>query len=65
MTCLDVADYLGLTIEMVSRTMTKLTTNGVLMAAGRHCVRIMKHATLVQISGDEAEYVATNAAWSV
>ncbi|WP_281034181.1 helix-turn-helix domain-containing protein [Rhizobium ruizarguesonis] len=62
MTRLDMADYLGLTIETVSRTMTKLTTKGVLMAAGRHCVRIMKYATLVQLSGDDAEYVATNAA---
>lgn len=26
------------------------------MAAGRHCVRIMKYATLVQLSGDDDEY---------
>ncbi|MGO7092908.1 Crp/Fnr family transcriptional regulator [Rhizobium leguminosarum] len=56
MTRLDMADYLGLTIETVSRTMTKLTNKGVLMAAGRHCVRIMKYATLVQLSGDHDEY---------
>jgi CRP/FNR family transcriptional regulator len=56
MTRLDIADYLGLTIETVSRTMTKLTNKGILVSAGRHFVRIMKYGMLVQLSGDEDEY---------
>ncbi|MGY5812141.1 Crp/Fnr family transcriptional regulator [Rhizobium sp. LEGMi198b] len=53
MTRLDIADYLGLTIETVSRTMTKLANKGILVSAGRHCVRIMKYGMLVQLSGDD------------
>lgn len=56
MTRLDIADYLGLTIETVSRTMTKLTNKGILVSAGRHCVRIIKYGTLLQFSGDDDEY---------
>ncbi|MGO7164984.1 helix-turn-helix domain-containing protein, partial [Rhizobium johnstonii] len=48
--------WIGLTIETVSRMMTKLANKGILVSAGRHCVRIMKYATLVQLSGDDDEY---------
>ncbi|MBW9062326.1 helix-turn-helix domain-containing protein [Rhizobium herbae] len=52
MTRLDIADYLGLTIETVSRTMTKLTNRGVIVAAGRHSVVIVKPVTLASLAGE-------------
>lgn len=56
MTRLDIADYLGLTIETVSRTMTKLMSKGILVNAGRHSVKIMKPSVLAQLAGDGDEY---------
>jgi CRP/FNR family transcriptional regulator len=56
MTRLDIADYLGLTIETVSRTMTKLAGKGILACSGRHAVRILKQGALAQLSGDDDEY---------
>lgn len=56
MTRLDMADYLGLTIETVSRTITKLTGKGVLSSAGRHSLRIAKPSALAQLAGDGDEY---------
>lgn len=55
MTRQDIADYLGLTIETVSRTMTKLTSKGVVAACGRHAVRIQRRALLAQLAGDGDE----------
>ncbi|MEZ2128182.1 MULTISPECIES: helix-turn-helix domain-containing protein [unclassified Sinorhizobium] len=56
MTRLDIADYLGLTIETVSRTMTKLANKGIVASSGRHTVRILKQGALAQLSGDDDEY---------
>ncbi|PWE55471.1 Crp/Fnr family transcriptional regulator [Metarhizobium album] len=56
MTRLDVADYLGLTIETVSRTLTKLANKGILSISGRHVVRIIRQAALAQLCGDDDEY---------
>jgi CRP/FNR family transcriptional regulator len=56
MTRLDIADYLGLTIETVSRTMTKLANKGVLAASGRHAVKILRRALLAQLAGDGDEW---------
>lgn len=56
MTRLDMGDYLGLTIETVSRTITKLTSKGVLSPAGRHSLRIIKPEMLAQLAGDGDEY---------
>lgn len=56
MTRLDVADYLGLTIETVSRTLTKLVNKGILAVSGRHVVRIIRQAGLAQLCGDDDEY---------
>ncbi|WP_064713629.1 helix-turn-helix domain-containing protein [Rhizobium bangladeshense] len=70
MTRLDIADYLGLTIETVSRTMTKLANKGVVAPAGRHSVRIVKRSALVLLAGNDDEYVdnmvefASYARWS-
>src|SRR5271163_1230512 len=38
----DMADYLGLTIETVSRMMTSLTRRGLIVAGGRHTVTLRK-----------------------
>ncbi|HEX2146712.1 MAG TPA: helix-turn-helix domain-containing protein [Pseudorhizobium sp.] len=56
MTRLDIADYLGLTIETVSRTMTKLINKGVLTASGRHAVKILRRGLLAQLAGDGDEW---------
>lgn len=56
MTRLDIADYLGLTIETVSRTMTKLSSKGVVAITCRHSVKILKRAMLAQLAGDGDEY---------
>lgn len=55
MTRLDIADYLGLTIETVSRTMTKLANKGVLASCGRHAVKILRRGMLAQLAGDGDE----------
>jgi CRP/FNR family transcriptional regulator len=65
MTRLDIADYLGLTIETVSRTMTKLVNKGVLRPSGRHAVEILRRGLLAQLAGDgdecEIDWRMTNA----
>jgi CRP/FNR family transcriptional regulator, anaerobic regulatory protein len=55
MTRLDMADYLGLTIETVSRTMTSLAVRGVIAADGRHAVVVHKMAKLVALAGETEE----------
>ncbi len=55
MSRLDIADYLGLTIETVSRTITKLANRGVLAPVGRHEIRILQPRRLAQLSGDGRE----------
>ncbi|CAD7034161.1 Crp/Fnr family transcriptional regulator [Pseudorhizobium endolithicum] len=55
MTRLDIADYLGLTIETVSRTMTKLSSKGVISTSGRHSVKVLKRGLLAQLAGDGDE----------
>lgn len=57
MTRLDIADYLGLTIETVSRTMTKLASKGVVSTCGRHAVKIQRKGLLAQLAGDGEEGV--------
>jgi CRP/FNR family transcriptional regulator len=55
MTRLDMADYLGLTIETVSRVMTRLTARGIIGPAGRHEIAIQRPAALAAIAMDEAD----------
>lgn len=57
MTRLDIADYLGLTIETVSRTMTKLNNKGIVAPAGRHSIRILKRSALTQLAGNDDGYL--------
>lgn len=55
MTRLDMADYLGLTIETVSRTITRLTNRGVIAPSGRHGLKILDFEKLVSLAGDGDE----------
>ena len=49
------ADYLGLTIETVSRTMTKLAARGVIVSSGRHAITIRNLEQLACLAADEEE----------
>ncbi|WCK68743.1 helix-turn-helix domain-containing protein [Agrobacterium tumefaciens] len=54
----DIADYLGMTIETVSRTVTKLIGRGALRiedATVRHTITILKPVLLAQLAGDGDE----------
>jgi CRP/FNR family transcriptional regulator len=55
MTRLDMADYLGLTIETVSRVMTRLQGAGVIEQTGRHAVTVLRPARLANLAGAEDE----------
>jgi CRP/FNR family transcriptional regulator, anaerobic regulatory protein len=55
MTRLDMADYLGLTIETVSRMMTSLVRRGLIHSSGRHSVALRKLSALRQISGSDED----------
>jgi len=52
MTRLDMADYLGLTLETVSRTMTSLASRGIITANGRHSLTIRRPEALVLMAGE-------------
>lgn len=51
MSRIDIADYLGLTIETVSRNFTKLKTQGVIRLPEPQIVEIVDRAALGEISG--------------
>jgi CRP/FNR family transcriptional regulator len=53
MTRLDMADYLGLTIETVSRVMTRLTGRGIIAPVGRHAIAIRRPAALMALAVDD------------
>ncbi len=56
MTRLDIADYLNMTIETVSRTITKFAGNGIIVAPDRHSVIILKRHVLQSIAdGDDRD----------
>ena len=55
MSRLDMADYLGLTIETVSRMMTSLVRRGLIAAAGRHRLVLRKLSVLREIAGSEED----------
>lgn len=54
MTRSDIADYLGLTIETVSRTFTKLKTDGLITLSGKHRVVINDMSALQDLAEDAA-----------
>ena len=47
----DIADYLGLTIETVSRTLTMLESNGAIELPTSRCVMLRKRAALIRLNG--------------
>lgn len=49
----DMADYLGLTMETVSRMMTSLTRRGLIAGAGRHALTLRKPNALREIVGSD------------
>lgn len=49
----DIADYLGLTIETVSRMMTNLTRRGLIGSRARHSVTLRKLSALREIAGHD------------
>ena len=55
MTRLDIADYLGLTIETVSRAMTKMARAKVVVAQGRHSLLIARLQQLALLAGESEE----------
>jgi CRP/FNR family transcriptional regulator, anaerobic regulatory protein len=57
MSRLDMADYLGLTIETVSRMMTSLTRRGLIHATGRHRIGLRKLSALRDIAGRDEDEV--------
>jgi CRP/FNR family transcriptional regulator len=55
---LDVADFLGLTIETVSRVLSKLKADGVISLPNAHRVVIGKMNALVQMAGEDLSSLA-------
>ncbi|MGD0719914.1 MAG: helix-turn-helix domain-containing protein [Roseiarcus sp.] len=53
MSRLDIADYLGLTIETVSRMLTGLTRRGLIAPAGRHAIALRRLHALREIAGGD------------
>ena len=51
----DMADYLGLTIETVSRMMTSLTRRGLIAVGARHTVTLRKLSSLREIAGHDED----------
>ena len=51
MTRTDIADYLGLTVETVSRSFTKLKTQGLIQLPESHVVKIVDREALVAVAG--------------
>ncbi|MGZ2426301.1 helix-turn-helix domain-containing protein [Rhizobium laguerreae] len=52
----DIADHLGLTIETVSRTITKLASRNIVIPEGRHDLRVVNLARLTQLSGNADDF---------
>jgi CRP/FNR family transcriptional regulator len=49
----DIGDYLGLTIETVSRTFTRLRKSGAIALPDNHHVEILRHDALLELAGLE------------
>ena len=53
MTRNDIADYLGLTFETVSRTLSKLKQDRLIALLARGCIRILNHDRLQEVAAGE------------
>lgn len=51
----DIADHLGMTIETVSRTLTKLVADGVLLPAGRHQFKVVSRSALARAADEHPQ----------
>ncbi len=51
----DIADYLGLTIETVSRSFTKLKTQGLIQLPDANTVEILSRRSLAAVAGMDLE----------
>jgi CRP/FNR family transcriptional regulator len=51
----DIADHLGMTIETVSRTLTKLVAKGVLLPAEKHQFKVISRSELARSADEYAE----------
>ena len=61
MSRIDIADYLGLTIETVSRTMTLLRFEGVIQVAAAHEVEVADYKRLLDCLEESRQLVQTQA----
>ncbi|NVP58650.1 helix-turn-helix domain-containing protein [Mycoplana rhizolycopersici] len=52
----DIADYLGMTIETVSRTLTKLVLKGIILPAARHQFKVVSRSSLARHANEANEY---------
>jgi CRP/FNR family transcriptional regulator len=55
MSRLDIADYIGLTIETVSRTLTQLKRQGIIALPNPHEVILLRPASLCALAGEDGE----------
>ena len=55
MSRLDIADYLGLTIETVCRTISKLKRDGLITVENRHTVILNRMGSLEKLAGGTDE----------
>ncbi|SOC48065.1 CRP/FNR family transcriptional regulator [Rhizobium subbaraonis] len=51
----DIADYLGMTIETVSRTLTKLVLKGIILPAEKHHFRVVSRSALARHANEANE----------
>ncbi len=56
----DIGDYLGMTIETVSRTISKLAARKIIVPEGRHNLRIVCFSSLAQLCGNADAFPAEN-----
>ncbi|WP_442161491.1 helix-turn-helix domain-containing protein, partial [Rhizobium leguminosarum] len=53
----DIADHLGLTIETVSRTLTKLVAKGILLPADKHQFKVASRLALARTADEDPDDV--------
>lgn len=53
----DIADHLGMTIETVSRTLTKLVARGVLLPADKHQFKVASRSALARSADEDPDNV--------